>query len=85
MRVAIYVRPGSRQSGVGGQRLGALIVSVAEQPTRGNATTAALAAVAQALGVPKNAVTLVRGHSSRNKIIEIPDSAAEAFTALAEQ
>jgi uncharacterized protein YggU (UPF0235/DUF167 family) len=82
MRVAIYVRPGARQEFVGGQRAGALVVHVKERPVHGAATAAGLGAVARALGVPKRDVTLVHGHNSRRKIIEIPDSASGSFAVL---
>ena len=83
MQVAIHVLPGASRARVGGQRGGALVVHVTEHPIAGQATIAALAAVARALGVPKRDVTLIHGHSSRIKIIEIPDSAAIGFAALA--
>ena len=71
MRVRIWVRPGSARPGVGGEHAGSLVVRVRERPTDGKATDAALAALAAAFGVPRTAVTLVAGASSRAKIAEV--------------
>jgi uncharacterized protein YggU (UPF0235/DUF167 family) len=71
MRVTIRVRPGSTRPGVGGNLGGALVVRVAPQAADGKATEAALAAVAKAFGLRRDAVSLVTGATSRTKIIEI--------------
>lgn len=71
MRLTIRVTPGSRQAHVGGSHDGALVVRVQERAVEGKATEAALAAVADALGVPRRKVTLVRGAASRRKVVEI--------------
>jgi uncharacterized protein len=69
IRVAIRVRPGSARPGVGGQHDGALVVRVRQQAVEGRATEAALAALAEALGVPRRDVALVTGASSRAKLV----------------
>jgi uncharacterized protein YggU (UPF0235/DUF167 family) len=56
---------------VGGEHDGALVVRVSARAVDGQATAAALAAVAAALGVRRHAVTLVTGASSRTKIIDV--------------
>lgn len=71
MRIEIYVRPGSSRTEVGGIHDGALVVRVPEAPDEGRATAAALKAVAEAVGLPRRSVTLVRGARSRKKLIEI--------------
>jgi uncharacterized protein len=71
MRITVWVRPGSARPGVGGERDGALIVGVSKRAVDGQATEAALAAVAAAFGVPRRAVTLVTGATSRTKILEV--------------
>ena len=69
MRVAIRVRPGSARPGVGGEHDGALVVRVRQQAVEGQATEAALTALAKALGVPRRDVTLVTGATSRAKLV----------------
>jgi uncharacterized protein YggU (UPF0235/DUF167 family) len=50
---------------VGGERNGALVVRVSARAVDGQATEAALAAVATAFGIRRRAVTLVAGATSR--------------------
>ena len=71
MRITIRVKPGSTRPGVGGEHDGALVVRVSARAVGGKATEAALAAVADAFGVRRSAVTLVSGASSRTKIVDI--------------
>lgn len=67
---------------MGGEHDGALVVRVAEPADRGRATAAALAAVADALGLPARSVTLVRGATSRRKLLDVdPEPAGEAAVA----
>ena len=56
---------------MGGEHDGALVVRVTARAVEGRATESALAAVAQALGVRRRAVTLVSGKASRTKIIDV--------------
>ena len=72
MRITVRVRPGSTHPGVGGEHDGALVVRVSARAVDGQATAAALAAVAVAFGVRRHAVTLVAGTSSRTKIVDVP-------------
>jgi uncharacterized protein len=71
MRVTIRVRPGSARPGVGGEQAGALVVRVSARAVGGQATEAALSAVAEAFGVGRQAVALVTGKASRTKIVEV--------------
>ncbi len=73
MRLTIHVRPGAGRSGVGGEHDGALIVRVTARAVGGQATEAALAALADAFGVRRRTVTLVTGRTSRTKVIDIAD------------
>ena len=73
MRVEIHVRPGASDTRVGGEHDGALVVRVVARAEGGRATEAARRAVAHALGVPLGSVTLVRGATSRRKLLEIAD------------
>lgn len=46
-------------------------VRVAEAPERGRANEAVLRLLAEALTLPRTAVTLVSGHGGREKIVEL--------------
>jgi uncharacterized protein len=56
---------------VGGEHDGALVVRVSARAVGGQATVAALAAVADAFAVRPPAVTLVAGAASRRKIVDV--------------
>ncbi len=71
IRVTIRVRPGAGRTLVGGEHAGALVVRVGARAVDGEATAAALAAVAAAFEVKRGAVTLVTGASSRTKVVDI--------------
>jgi uncharacterized protein YggU (UPF0235/DUF167 family) len=71
LRVELHVRPGASVTAVGGSYDGALVVKVSALAQEGRATAAALGAVADTLGIPSSSVTLVRGATTRRKLIEI--------------
>jgi uncharacterized protein YggU (UPF0235/DUF167 family) len=56
---------------VGGDHGGALVVRVSPRAAGGQATAAALGAVADAFGVRRRAVTLVTGATSRTKVVDV--------------
>ena len=82
MRITVRVRPGSARPGVGGGHDGALVVRVSARAVDGQATAAALAAVAAAFGVPRRSVTLVSGAASRTKVIDVPGADPELLGRL---
>ena len=68
---AIRVQPASSRTSIGGRRGDALVVRVTQPAVGGRATEAALTAVAQALGVRRQAVRLLRGATSRDKVVAV--------------
>jgi uncharacterized protein YggU (UPF0235/DUF167 family) len=82
MRFTIRVQPGSTRPGIGGERDGALVVRVSARAVGGQATEAALTAVAVAFGVRRRAVTLISGASSRIKIVDVADGDPGLLTRL---
>jgi uncharacterized protein (TIGR00251 family) len=82
MRVTIRVRPGSKRAGVGGGVGDALVVRVTQPASDGKATEAALAAVAKAFGLRRDAVSLVSGATSRTKIVQIAGGDPEVLSHL---
>jgi uncharacterized protein YggU (UPF0235/DUF167 family) len=71
VRFEIHVRAGASSTHVGGTHAGMLVVRVVEPPSQGRATAAALSAIADALSVSRRDVALVRGASTRRKLIDI--------------
>ena len=70
-RLAVRVTPGARMEGVAIED-GRVLVKVRAKPEDGKATTAVLAMVADALGIARSQVELLRGATSREKLIRIP-------------
>jgi uncharacterized protein len=83
VRVAIRVRPGASRTRVGGEHAGALVVAVGARAVDGAATEAALAALADALGVRRRHVRLVTGATSRDKVVEVDDEDGRLEAAVA--
>lgn len=77
VRVAIRVGPGASRTRVGGAHGGALVVKVAARAVEGQATEAALRALAEALGVRRRDVRLVTGAASRDKVVEVQGDVAQ--------
>ena len=69
--MTIRVRPGASRTAVGGAYGDALVVRVKERAVDGKATEAALRAVAAALAVPRRAVRLISGPTSRDKVVAV--------------
>jgi uncharacterized protein YggU (UPF0235/DUF167 family) len=82
VRITVWVRPGSARPGVGGERGGALVVRVSARAVDGQATEAALAAVASAFGVRRRDVTLVAGTTSRTKVLDVEGADATTLSRL---
>lgn len=71
MRIAVHVTPKSGRDEVVGWRGGELSVRVTAAPEEGKANAAVCGLLARSLGLPKRAVRVVRGESSRHKQVEI--------------
>ena len=84
MKLAVHVKPGMTKTLVGGSHHGELVVRVRERAVDGAATTAALKAVAEALGLRPYEVHLVSGATSKTKVLEIPDGLDERVKGLLE-
>ena len=70
-RLPVKVVPGSSKNCLAGWLGEALRVRVMAPPERGKANTAVEKIIADALGVPNDAVNIVRGSTSPRKIVEI--------------
>jgi uncharacterized protein (TIGR00251 family) len=71
VRLAVHVTPRSGRDEIVGWRGDELRVRVTAPPEDGKANAAVEKVVAKALGVAKSCVTVVRGHASRSKMLEI--------------
>lgn len=82
VRFEVRVVPRASRDAIVGEHAGALKVALTAPPVEGAANAALVALLGASLGVPKRAVTLVRGDTARQKTIEVAGSSAEAVRAL---
>lgn len=71
VRFGVHARPRARTSEVVEVKEGLLVVRLAAPPVDGAANAELLVTLAKALGVPRRDVSLVRGESSRGKLVEV--------------
>ena len=81
--LAVSVVPNAKRSGADGLHDGALRVRLASPPVDGKANAALIAWVAESLGLPRRAVSLVRGQTSRRKWLALEGPTPEIGDAVA--
>jgi uncharacterized protein YggU (UPF0235/DUF167 family) len=70
-RLRLRVSPGAGRAAVVGRYGEAWKVRVTAAPEDGRANDAVLRLLAEVLAVPRGALTLISGHSGRDKIVEL--------------
>jgi uncharacterized protein (TIGR00251 family) len=65
------VHPNAARNELAGFSEGVLRVKVAAPPVRGKANRELIAFLAQKLGLSKGDLTILKGHTSRNKLVSI--------------
>jgi uncharacterized protein (TIGR00251 family) len=72
MKYTVHIKPNSRKGPlVEGQEDGSLVVYVREPATEGRANQSLIGLLSQHFDVPKSAITIVNGHTSRHKVVEL--------------
>ncbi|MGS0764753.1 DUF167 domain-containing protein [Syntrophomonas curvata] len=79
IRVEIKVQPRSSRNQIAGEQDGALKVKLTAPPVEGEANQALIDFLARFLKLPRKNIILLRGETSRNKLIEIRAMAKEEF------
>jgi len=81
VRFAVHVQPRASHPGVDGVHGDALKVRVGAAPVDGAANDAVIEVLIDALNVSRRAVTIISGHTSRTKVVEVdgisPDTVRE--------
>lgn len=85
VRVSVHVQPRASRSEIKGLHGSALKVRIQAPPVDGAANAAVEMLLADRLGVPRRAVTVVGGLTSRAKTVEIEGTTESAVRALAER
>ncbi len=67
----VRVQPKASRNRVDGFEDGTLRLRVTAPPTEGQANAGVIALMAKTLGVSKSRLEIVRGHSSRDKVVSI--------------
>jgi len=83
-RLRLHVVPGARRTGVIGRHGDGWKVRVTAPPERGKANDAVVRLVAGALGLPRAAVTIVSGHATREKTVEVMGADRDSVEAALE-
>jgi hypothetical protein len=78
----LHVQPGAARTGFAGLHGGALKFRVAAPPAEGAANEALREHLAQRFAIARGRVTLLAGHSSRHKRIQLAGIAAAQVRAL---
>jgi uncharacterized protein (TIGR00251 family) len=71
VRFAVHVRPRAKRPGIDGIHGDALRVRVSAPPVDGAANEMVIQTLAEVLGVPRRALSVVSGETARRKIIEV--------------
>ncbi len=74
IRLTVQIMPNAKKSEVIGVLDDALKIRLHAQPIEGKANDALVRFLADVLDVPKSAVTITHGHTSKRKMIEITAS-----------
>lgn len=67
----VKVQPGASRNEIAGMWMDMLKVKVTAQPESGRANKACIELLAKELGIPKSRLRIIKGHTSREKQIEI--------------
>jgi uncharacterized protein (TIGR00251 family) len=70
-RIEVRLHPRAKRDGIAGEREGALVVRVSAPPVEGKANEALRRLIAKRAHVPLTRVAIVRGHASRDKVVEV--------------
>ena len=80
VRISVRVRPGANRNEVTGFTDNVLHVRVAAPPVKGKANKELIDFLSRLFDVSKSQVTILRGHTARNKVIAISGLSHEEVT-----
>jgi uncharacterized protein (TIGR00251 family) len=73
----VKVSPGAKRNQVKGVDAGALKVAVTAPPEKGKANEAVVELLADYFGLPRREVSILRGHTSRSKVVMLTGASIE--------
>ena len=81
--LTLHIQPGAKMTEFAGLHGDALKIRLAAPPVDGKANEALIKFIADTLGLPKSAVTIKSGQTSRRKALEVIGGDIRQITALA--
>jgi len=69
-QITVRVTPRARRNAIETQPDGTFRIYTTAAPADGDANAAVIKMLARHLNVPKTSITIIRGHTSRDKVIE---------------
>ncbi len=81
MTLTLHIQPGAKKTEFAGLHGDALKIRLAAPPVDGKANEALIKFLADTLRLPKSAVNLKNGQSSRRKVLEISGASREVMAA----
>jgi uncharacterized protein (TIGR00251 family) len=76
-RISLHVYPNAPRNEIVGFEGGVLGVKVAAPPVKGQANRELVAFLSRVLDVGKSSLAIIKGHTSRNKLISVRDLSQE--------
>ena len=80
--LTLHIQPGAKKTEFAGLYGDALKIRLAAPPVDGKANEALVRFIAEALNLPKSAVNLKSGQTSRRKVLEVQGATTEAVARL---
>lgn len=71
MKISVKIKPNSKESGVVVAPNNEYILRVKEKAIDGRANAAAIKLLSEYLGISKSRISIIKGHTARNKVIKI--------------
>ena len=82
LKISVRAKPGAKRTHVGGAVGDALAVAVTAPAVDGKANDAVIEALADAFGVKKREVSVLHGHTGRDKVMQIEGDSAHLTARL---
>ncbi|MGI6487676.1 MAG: YggU family protein [Syntrophomonadaceae bacterium] len=79
IRFQVRVLPRSSRNEIVGEMQGALKVKLTAPPVEGKANKALISFLADVTGVPRRQITILKGDTARNKLVEITGMSKSEF------
>ena len=83
--ITLHIQPGAKKTEFAGLHGDALKIRLAAPPVDGKANEALIKFIAATLHLPKSAVNLKSGQTSRRKVLEVSGAEASSIAALASE